>query len=529
MPNVEINKLRENVFFGVLLLYVSFLPFSEAFVSISAGLLLFQALVLSSWKHPSIKAKNLASLVMLTSIFGVYLLGLIKTEDLSFGIYELRKVIFWIVLPPAFFLSPRLSEKRFYIVLLLFSFAVFTASAIAFIRLVFSDYFQINGFREITIISHIRFSFQVVLTIIILTVLLMFRNKLAYKINTVILISLLLWFSFFLILLKSLTGILAFIGTAIIITVFFVTKIKSKIKRGIAAAFLVVVFACPVLYVIYVWNDFYNIEKLDPQKVEKFTASGNPYYFDFSSTEKENGNWVKAYISDKELREEWNKRSEAKYDSIDRNGYPYSATLIRYLTSKGLRKDSAGVSKLTEEDIHAIQNGVANHIFIDRGFSIYPRVYQTIWELDRYFTSGNPNYQSVSQRIEFFKASLLLIRKHPWFGIGTGNWKIKYAAAYNEMNSKLQPENQGPAHNQYLNYMVKFGIVGFIFIFALLIIPVFLEGNRRNLLFWLFFASYSIANFGDANFETHMGLSFFCFFYCLFLWHSPEKFKSFPI
>jgi hypothetical protein len=278
-----------------------------------------------------------------------------------------------------------------------------------------------------------------------------------------------------------------------------------------------------------VWNEFYDSEKLDPQNVDKFTTSGNPYYFDFSSTERENGNWVKAYINEEELRQEWNKRSQAKFDSLDENGYSYRSTLIRYLTSKGFRKDSAGVNKLTESDIAAIENGIANHIYVDRGFSVYPRVYETIWELDRYINSGNPNNQSFSQRIEFVKASLFLIKKNFWLGIGTGNWKIKYAEAYDAMNSQLKPENQGPSHNQYLNYMVKFGIIGFVFIFAMLLIPIFKEGHRKNLVFWLFLISISIANFGDANFETHMGLSFFCFFYCLFLWHSPEKLKSFHL
>jgi len=34
------------------------------------------------------------------------------------------------------------------------------------------------------------------------------------------------------------------------------------------------------------------------------------------------------------------------------------------------------------------------------------------------------------------------------------------------------------------------------------------------------------ANFGDANLETHMGLSFFTLFYSLFLWNSPDSMNS---
>jgi len=525
---MNLNHLREQVFFIFLLIYVAFLPFSEAIVSISAGLLLFQALVLTSWKHPSVKNENWGSLLMILSIFLVYVLGIIRTEDFAFALYELRKVTFWIVLPLAFFLSPRLSAKQFQQILLLFCLSVFTASVVAFVRLVFKENFHIDGFREITMISHIRYSFQLVLSLIIIGYFL-FQQKdfSSFKFSKGILVFSLIWLTGFLFILKSITGIIAFLGTFAVFLLILILKLKKpKVKVSILSI-LILLIVVPGFYVAHVWNKFYDIEKPDPQKVDKYTASGNPYYFDFSSTDKENGHWVNLYINENELRKEWNKRSEAKYDSLDKNGYSYRSSLIRYLTSKGLRKDSAGISQLTEADIEAIEKGIANYIYANREFALYPRVYETIWELDRYINSGNPNNQSFSQRIEFVRASFLLIKKNFWLGIGTGNWKIKYAEAYNEMNSKLSPENQGPSHNQFLNYMVKFGIVGFIFIFSMLLIPVFREGHRKNLIFWLFLISISIANFGDANFETHMGLSFFCFFYCLFLWHSPKKIKFF--
>ena len=530
MPDLKINFLRENTFYWSLLFYVAVLPYSEALVSIAAGILLAQALILASWKHPSVNIKRYISPLMVSSIFAVYLLGMFVTEDFSFALYELKKVIFWIILPFAFFLSPRLNFKRFKNVLLLFCLAVFTASAIAVIRLIFADQFQISGFREISVISHIRFSFQVVLSLILATYFLLSETKIPFiRYSKIVLYIFLIWMVAFLFLLKSITGIIAFIGTALFFFILFIFRLKSITVKVAGMLGLVILITIPVFYVAGVWKDFYDVEKLDYQMVEKVTPSGNPYWFDFKSKEKENGNWVNAYICEKELREEWNKLSSKKYDSLDDKGFAYKITLIRYLTGKGLRKDSTGVHSLTEHDIMAIESGIANHIYAERGFSVYPRIYETIWELDRYRNTGDPNFQSLSQRIEFVKASFILIRKNPLFGIGTGNWKIKYGEAYQEMDSKLYPENQGPSHNQYLNYMVKFGSIGLIYIFLMLILPLFREGHRRNLFFWLFFIAISIANLADANLETHMGLSFFGFFYSLFLWHSPEEFRTFHL
>lgn len=528
MPKLNVNILRENVFFVTLLIYVAFLPFSEAIVSISAGLLLFQSLVLTSWKHKSVQGENRIPLFMVVSVFFVYILGVIKTNDFSFALYELRKVSFWMVLPVAFFLSPRLSTKQFHKVLLLFVISVFAASVVGLIRLIFKENLQIEGFRKITIISHIRYSFQIILSILIAGYFL-YRNKkiIPHYFNRPFLIFLIIWLAGFLFIMKSITGIVAFLGTFAAFLLILIFRIKKATLKISILLLLLLLIIVPVFYVANVWNKFFDIEKPNPEMVDKNTASGNPYYFNFSATEKENGNWVNIYLNEKELRQEWNKRSEAKYDSLDENGYSYRSTLIRYLTSKGLRKDSAGVSQLTQNDIENIENGIANHIYVDRGFSVYPRIYETMWELDRYIHSGNPNNQSLSQRIEFIKASLFLIRNNFWLGIGTGNWKMKYAEAYDKIDSQLDTENQESSHNQYLNYMVKFGVTGFVFIFAMLLIPVFKEGNRKNLVFWLFLISISIANFGDANMETHMGLSFIAFFYCLFLWHSPRKLKNF--
>jgi hypothetical protein len=524
----DLNSIREKTFYYSLLSVVAFFPFSEALVSITSSILLLQSFILTSWKHPSFKKKQIGGLILLSSVFAVYLIGMFFTRDGSFALYELKKVVFWVVIPLAFYLSPVISKDRFLRIVLLFCLAVLLSSIYGVFRLWFKDSFHISDFRDIISVSHIRFSFQIILSVIFVTYFMFSGEKLpVIGHNRLILYLFLTWIICFLFLLRSITGIAAFIGSAFVSFLYFVFRIKNRFPKVLLVIAAILTVAIPVTYVAVVWTRFFDIEKLDPEKVDWITPSGNPYSFDFSSAEKENGNWVRTYICEEELRKEWNSISSCKYDSIDPYGFPYSATLIRYLTSKGYRKDSAGVHMLSPDDIRAVENSVANHIYADKSFSVYPRVYETIWELDTYSRTGDPNYQSVSQRIEYIKASFFLIRQKPLFGIGTGNWKISYGEAYKKINSKLIPENQGPSHNQYLNYLVKFGITGFIFIFSALFIPFFREGHSKNPVFWLFLISILIANLGDANLETHMGLSFFCFFYCLFLWNTPPGLRNF--
>ncbi|NJK85175.1 MAG: hypothetical protein HC906_03650 [Bacteroidales bacterium] len=97
----------------------------------------------------------------------------------------------------------------------------------------------------------------------------------------------------------------------------------------------------------------------------------------------ENGYYIWLYVCDQELEEEWNKISQLPFNGQDKRGQELRHTLIRYLTSKGLRKDSAGISKLSEKDILAVENGDANVLFTKK-LSLYPRLYQIIWEFDVY-------------------------------------------------------------------------------------------------------------------------------------------------
>ena len=523
--NVSIHNLRENIFFYLLIVTAIFFPFSEALVSISIALLFLQALALRLWHHPSVITRSWKTVVFPLSVFGIYLIGVLFTNDITFAFYELRKVVFWIVLPLAVFLSPKLPDKRIYIVFLSFIISVITASFIITGKLILHDFFQEEGFRNFSFVSHIRFSFQVVLALILLAWFIIRNKNLNFNSYRYLLIACFLWLIYFLILLKSLLGIISFLGTFIISLIYFAGKFKNTTWKKLLLIFILFMVLLPAIFIGNVLNDFYNFKPVDPVRVETKTLSGNFYHHDFENGARENGYLVNVYVCDEELRNEWNKRSDIKYDDL-LNGFPLSSTLIRYMTSQGYRKDSVGVSQLTSDDIKMIEEGVTNYKFRNRFFSIYPRIYETVWELDHYFRTGDPNNKSLAQRIEYVKASLILIKENPLFGIGTGNWVLKYNEAYDKMETQLAKEKRGPSHNQYLNYMVKFGIVGFIIILLAILIPVFREGHHRNFVFVLFLISIALANFGDSNLETHMGLSFFTFFYSLFLWNSTSDMKT---
>lgn len=523
--DTNIHNFREKAFYiSALLVAVSF-PFSEALVSIFSGMLLLQALILRSWRHPDRNQRHIISLFTLLSVYAVYLIWMVNTSDVQFAIYELKKVIFWIIFPLGVFLSPRLSGKKINHVLGVFVIAVFISSIISTGKLILHDYFDVFSNRTVSYISHIRFSFQIILSIIILIWFIFSGNQSSNKYFVWGSSALAAWFVYFLFINQSLLGIFVFAGTLGLSLVYYIFKSTSfHLKLAFSVVLLIIIFV-PFLYVYGVLRDYYDFKPVSPETVEWKTPSGNHYEHNFQSVTRENGHLVYVYICHDELRKEWNKRSRIGYDQPVTD-YPLNIVLIRYLTSLGYRKDSTGVARLTADDISLIEEGVTNYKFRNRFFSIYPRVYETVWEIDQYLKTGDPNNKSLSQRIEYVKASVTLFLRHPFFGTGTGNAKMKYEEIYNRSNAKLQMLNTGSSHNQYLNYLVKFGLTGFFLIHIFIFMPVFKEEQQRNFILILFLISMCIANMGDANLESHMGLSFFTFFYSLLIWNSTPEMKE---
>jgi hypothetical protein len=517
---VYVNSENALAVFGVL--FALSLPFSESFISIFSGFLLLQAILFfrlskSNWRDKS--------LWIVVSIFFVYIIGLLACRDPKLGEYEIKKTMFWLVIVGGVALTPKLPEKKVWYIFFAFLIAVTLSSFVSVVKLVFSDYFGIENFRDANFVSHISFSFEVTLSLSVLISSFFFSMGIISRVPLVFKFLWIAWLFVFLVVLKSMLGIIAcYFSISFLFSVLLRSTRFVKI-RIVSFVIMALILIVPILYIGKVVNDFYKIKDCKPELVDKYTRLGNPYVFNFDSRERENGHFVWWYFCEPEMKDAWNARSDIKYNDKDKKGYSIGGTLIRYLTSKGLRKDAEGVAQLTDEDVRNIQNGFANYRNAHSMFSLYPRVYGSIWELDHYYRTGDASGQSLSQRIEYSKAAFQIIKENFWLGVGTGNFNSAYFHAFKEINSKLAEDHYGTAHNQYLSYLLKFGVIGFLFIVLALVLAVAWTGNWRNLVFVTFFIDIMVGNFGESIFETHVGLAFFTFFFALFLWHSPGSLK----
>jgi hypothetical protein len=240
----------------------------------------------------------------------------------------------------------------------------------------------------------------------------------------------------------------------------------------------------------------------------------------------ENGNPVYIFLADEELRDAWNERSSIDFDSLDLMGQELKATLYRYLSSKGLRKDRQGMAMLTDRDIHAIERGTANYLNVDRP-GIYVRAYEEMMSLSLYNRSSRSvtSWGSLTKRIELWRASAESFKKHPVLGWGTGSIIKAMDYGLGKTGSTLAGQNMKP-HNQYLYILLSLGLAGLLVIALLYGYFVIKSKAQHSFMFVLMLIMFLVNFLGNNSFESQPGQDLFVFFSLVYAWFYPSLKKE---
>jgi hypothetical protein len=258
-------------------------------------------------------------------------------------------------------------------------------------------------------------------------------------------------------------------------------------------------------------TSYHSPVTLSPDEVELKTVNGRMYMHAFDLDERENGNLVWMYVQAEELENEWNKRSVIAYDSLDRKGQPMFGTILRYMTSKGMNKDSVGVYELQDSEIALIENGCTS---IESNSGLKSKFHEFLFQYDSYSNGGDPNGQSLLQRLEHFKAAFSIIASNWFLGVGIGDVQSEFERQYVRSETKLTIENQHRAHSQFLTFWISHGLIGIV-LFLFFFLSVIKRRTQKDVFFWgVFFVLFIACLFQDLI-ETQAGISLFALFYSL--------------
>lgn len=455
----------------------------------------------------------------LWSVYLLHVAGIFYTSDLSHGLADLRIKIPLLTLPLFFSSIQPLTGRQYRIVLRV----LITATVIS--TLISLGYYlgilkaELHDIRDISrFMSHIRLALLVCFSIA--GCVWFIRKKIPVQQKILFALSI-AWLTYFLVLLESLTGLVILIAGSLI---FFIRQliIRPQPVYRIAAVLLVAASIAGALKLYdYIFIDSIRTVHTDASLLPKNTARGNEYKTYPDRYDLENGRLVWESVSELEVDTAWRQRSQF---TIWENGYTgqmIELTLLRYLTAKNYPKDASGVARLTDREVALIERGIANPGDEELS-SMKARMRNLAWEYRNYYYTGDPSGHSFTQRIEYWKTSVHIIKQHPLFGVGTGDVNNAFTQAYKEMNSKLDPRWQLMSHNQYLRVGVTLGIVGMLIFLFSLSFPWFYHHKSGDLLYSAFFFIAICSMFTEDTLETQAGVTFFAFLNSFFLFNDAR-------
>jgi hypothetical protein len=518
-----LRKYHSFFYIGGIMLLAASLPLSPFFISVAQIILIINWLAEGKFKTRLQAIRHRRTILFFLLIMAVHFAWLIPTQDFAYAMKDIKIKLPLIILPLILGTGRRLRDSELKMILVIFTAAVITSSFFSIYRLATVGSMPMYDLRNISVfISHIRLSLLVNIAIFSLLHLLITGLFQWQRVLRNALWLSLAWLILFLFILQSITGIIVFIVTGTLFLLRFSHNfekeywyIRTPLFYGMAGFVSLI-----SIYTLAVMLSFSN-KPVSEDQLHTHTLAGNPYVHYPENRQMENSNYVWINICETELKQEWFRRSSLDYDGHDLRGHEIRNTIIRYLASRGLPRDAEGLSQLSETDILNIEHGMANHIYQYNKW-LYPRIYQIIWEIDNYRKGGNPSGHSFAQRFEYWKAGFNIIKTNFWFGVGTGDVRNAYVNEYAAGSTRLAPEWQLRAHNQFLTFVISFGITGFLIVMFGMISPFLIEKRETSILAFVFVCIALVSMLTEDTLETQAGATFFAFFYALFIF-AQEK------
>ena len=488
--------------FAALALWAFMLPLWNLGMSIAMFFLLFVAIVTSVQNKKFVLLPVLRNPIYLSLllVWALVALGLFRGGENSLVLKEI-KTLLPLILAPLFLqnLSP-LSKKDESVIWKVF-FASVGLSALVCVVYAVVKYPLPEPRSASLFISHIRFSLMAVLALIgawrmpgILP------SRLKFALTAVVCA-----FFFF-------VGTLTGWGFLLLLIILL---FASKSKRN---KFIVVGGALALASVLLLFLSK-NIDTSNFQPEQIQSARGEKYIHQPSNFQTENGNRIFVNIAPLELDSAWVARTNRPLLQKDARGQLVQTTLIRYLASRGLTKDAAGIQELSDTDISNILAGNTNYNE-PKWSALEKRWHQIVFEYQTFQSGENPSGHSIFQRLEYYKAAKFIIERNLLFGVGQGNVKSAYSEAYKQTSPNLDEKVQHAVHNQFLSYWIAAGLVG---ILCFLLYFYFMwKHARKNEVALAFVILALLSCLTEDTLTTQPGVAFFAFF-STFFFFLPRK------
>ena len=493
---------HKRVYWFALLGIVIGLPLNKIVLSLSGMLLAANWLLEGGFKQKFERLKAQKTGLLLALLFLFLAITTFYSSDLNYALKDLRIKLPLLFCPIVILSSEPLSLKMYRRIIAAFVFSVSTVTIINFALFTISPDVLMDARMMSLFDSHIRLSLMVAAATF-LTARTAFEVRGLLKIPFVLLT---LWFLFYTHKSEVLTGYFSLFMVALILAIRFIVLQVKRLRPLVL--FAVFSGTVAVIYVLYLFVYPIPNEDIDRLNLPQFTELGGVYEHDTTSVVLENGYFIHYFVCAPELDSVWRLRTgEPLIHHENQDLFP---SLIRYMTSMGLRKDAQALAQLTDEDIENVQHGFPSIVYAQGGLE--SRLARITMEIQKHLEGADPNGSTIQQRLEYWRIGAELIRENPVFGVGIGDIQLMFDRKYEDNNSRLHPENRLHTHQQFMTIWIGSGIFGLL-IFLFYIVLTFKEAIAyKSYTLLVFWTVITFSYFFEDTLETQVGATLAAFF-----------------
>jgi len=486
------------------------MPLSHFLMGLSIFLLLLNWVAEWNWREKRELLQDNRQGVLFAAFYLVYAIGLVHTTDWVAAGEEMLGKLPFLLSPIVIITSKPFSRKELQGIFGAFILATLFGCCWNF---GYAQTHTLGNFREMSrFIDHIRFSLCVVMSVVLgvhyfLNVEQSGELRFLYLAISLILLAYLLYS-------QTLSGILIMMVIALCYIVHLIASRADRKTKWIFGSATALLLVGVIGYTVHITRDYFRVKDPAPD-TSALTASGRPYTFEEDPV-LECGHYIGYYVCEEELATAWAMRSDSAYDGLT------AATLTRYLNSLGLRKDSAAVMRLTDEDIRHIERHTANAYYVRKG-SLRRALYETYFGMSLYRKYGMLSESSMLERVELWRASWQLVRGNWLFGVGIGSQRAALDRQLELQHSPIAGKKLGRgSHNQYLTFWLAAGIIPLLYFCFLLLYPFARMRNRVTFVYFALVLTLALSMLVEDTLNAQTGRMLFTAFAPIMLFHNDE-------
>lgn len=151
---------------------------------------------------------------------------------------------------------------------------------------------------------------------------------------------------------------------------------------------------------------------------------------------------------------------------------------------------------------------------------------EMVGRLDEFDDPESEVYSSLVTRVSIWKTAYERAKQDILIGVGAADGKDELNQAYIDTNQKFLAEYKFPTHNQYLDFLLKFGVLGFICTIIFMLHILWISIQLRHSLVFMFFVLFSISNLTDDFLIRFDGITFSALWISIFAsyyWNNPSN------